>query len=192
VKTTKRKNGTETPSVFRKNGNSGTPKGEHTISVMGENRVRATRYFPTTEEKAQAIAGNKNGKGVSIEFFHQFQPPRATAQQRQHIGKGRSYLPCAAQKARAVLMAVFERHAPPAPISGALSVTLLWTWNAKKTVPKTTRPDLDNLAKFALDAMTDCGYWTDDAQVVELHTAKFLGPLPGIAVTVSQVEADQC
>jgi Holliday junction resolvase RusA-like endonuclease len=54
--------------------------------------------------------------------------------------------------------------------------------------PKITRPDLDNLAKLALDAMTKCGYWLDDSQVVRLETAKWFGDLPGIAVTVDEVQ----
>ena len=85
-------------------------------------------------------------------------------------------------------MAVMERYRPAEPMTGPLRLSLLWTFpgSAAGVVPKVTRPDLDNLAKLALDAMTRSGYWRDDAQVVEFTTAKFAGPIPGMAVTVSR------
>lgn len=36
----------------------------------------------------------------------------------------------------------------------------------------TKKPDCDNIAKAVLDALTDAGAWTDDAQVVLLNVAK--------------------
>ena len=40
-------------------------------------------------------------------------------------------------------------------------------------MPKTTRPDVDNLAKLVLDAVTDaCIAWPDDGQVAELSLVK--------------------
>lgn len=40
-------------------------------------------------------------------------------------------------------------------------------------LPKPTRPDLDNLTKLVLDAMTESGcFFADDAQVVSLATLK--------------------
>lgn len=74
---------------------------------------------------------------------------------------------------------------------GPLRVSLLWTWPGDDVAPKTTRPDLDNLAKLALDAMTAAGYWRDDSQVTELLAAKFTGPIPGLAVTVRAWQAEQ-
>ena len=39
--------------------------------------------------------------------------------------------------------------------------------------PKTTRPDVDNVAKLVLDAITDaCVAWLDDGQVAELRLVK--------------------
>ena len=121
---------------------------------------------------------------MTCEFFHEFSPPTATAQQRRHDKSGASYLPPSARRAAALLLAVFEAHAPAASLTGPLSVSLLWTFPGAEVAPKTTRPDLDNLAKLALDAATKAGYWRDDAQIVHLETAKFVGPLPGLAFRV--------
>jgi len=126
----------------------------------------------------------------TIEFFHAFTPPTATAQTRRHTSHG-TYLPPATARAKALLRAVFESYAPPMPLEGPLTVTLSWTypWPGKRRdgyAAKATRPDLDNLAKLALDAATDSGYWRDDAQVTELHTAKFYGDMPGLAVVVTE------
>lgn len=36
----------------------------------------------------------------------------------------------------------------------------------------TIRPDVDNLAKAVMDAMTHCGFWKDDSQVIRLEVIK--------------------
>lgn len=128
-----------------------------------------------------------------ITFFHAFTPPTATAQTRRHNRSGATYLPAGTRLAAATLLAIVERHAPQEPMEGPVAVTLVWTypWPGKGReghAPKATRPDLDNLAKLALDAMTAAGYWHDDAQVADLHMAKFVGDMPGLAVVVEQVK----
>jgi len=35
-----------------------------------------------------------------------------------------------------------------------------------------TKPDLDNLLKSTMDALTDLAVWHDDAQIAEVHTSK--------------------
>jgi len=78
-----------------------------------------------------------------------------------------------------------EPHRPATPAEGPVRVSLLWTWPGKVLAWKVTRPDGDNVSKMALDAMSKAGFFFDDAQVVDLHICKFLGPIPGISVTVS-------
>jgi crossover junction endodeoxyribonuclease RusA len=49
------------------------------------------------------------------------------------------------------------------------------------------RPDADKLARSTLDALTDCGVWADDAQVIDLHVLKVwaeLGEQPGAIIEV--------
>jgi Holliday junction resolvase RusA-like endonuclease len=42
----------------------------------------------------------------------------------------------------------------------------------KPSAPLYPRPDVDNLAKAVLDALTDAGAWGDDSQVVSLKITK--------------------
>ena len=51
-----------------------------------------------------------------------------------------------------------------------------------------TRPDLDNLCKMLLDAMTTCAYWHDDSQVADLRLTKRRGPITGITITIENVQ----
>lgn len=50
---------------------------------------------------------------------------------------------------------------------------------------KPTRPDIDKLARAALDAFTDAGVWADDAQVVDLAATKTYGREPGLYALIS-------
>ncbi len=124
-------------------------------------------------------------------FFHECNPPTSTAQQRQFFGKGKTALTPAAKKASATWQAIVEQHKPEKPLQGALFVRIGVTW-FKKTdkayIPRTVKPDVDNLAKLILDAMTKAGYWQDDKQVYNLNIAKFDGPIGGLAVTVRQTQ----
>jgi len=56
------------------------------------------------------------------------------------------------------------------------------------TLPKTTKPDLDNLVKGVLDSLNGLAYH-DDSQVSELHITKCHaaeGQVPGVTVTIIQ------
>lgn len=45
-----------------------------------------------------------------------------------------------------------------------------------KKIPKTTRPDVDNMAKSVVDCMTKVGLVADDAQIFRLILEKYLNP----------------
>jgi Holliday junction resolvase RusA-like endonuclease len=122
-----------------------------------------------------------------IEFFHHCLPPKATAQQRRHTRAGATYQPANVRLAAATLQAIFEQHKPEKPLAGPVEVTLRWTWPGKMLAWRTARPDLDNLAKLALDAMTAAGYWHDDSQVACLTLTKCSGPEPGIYCRVEAI-----
>lgn len=44
----------------------------------------------------------------------------------------------------------------------------------------TCKPDLDNLEKALMDAMTSAGAWIDDAQVIAVNKAKSYAPGPAL------------
>lgn len=80
----------------------------------------------------------------------------------------------------------------------AVRVRLVFAFNRPKTAPKrvtmkTTRPDVDKLARAMLDGLTEGGLIRDDAQVVELMASKcFSGqhhalPTPGCYVEVGSL-----
>lgn len=43
-----------------------------------------------------------------------------------------------------------------------------------QAMPKTTRPDVDNMAKAVIDCMTKVGLLADDAQVYQMTLSKFI------------------
>lgn len=87
------------------------------------------------------------------------------------------------------------------PLTGPLLVRVVFTLPKPASAPKTRRvwpskrPDLDKLVRGCFDAVTDCGCWVDDAQVVELVAAKAYPNdgredslnVPGVVVTIEQV-----
>lgn len=68
---------------------------------------------------------------------------------------------------------------PTEPMTGPIGIKIDYyfgrgSYPKKYTgTPKTTKPDLDNMAKALLDVMTKLHFWIDDAQVVNLQISKF-------------------
>lgn len=56
----------------------------------------------------------------------------------------------------------------------------------KASAPAYPRPDVDNLAKAVLDALTDAGAWADDSQVVTLAVRKKWSQIPHTLITISE------
>lgn len=55
---------------------------------------------------------------------------------------------------------------------------------------KDTRPDCDNSAKELIDAMTDLGFWEDDALVADLHIKKYYAEKASIYVEWEVINDD--
>jgi Holliday junction resolvase RusA-like endonuclease len=75
--------------------------------------------------------------------------------------------------AQAAQLAANSAKAPPGT---PVSVSVLFRLQRPKSAPKrvtevTTKPDVDKLARAALDALTGV-LWADDSQVVSLHAQK--------------------
>lgn len=106
-----------------------------------------------------------------MNFFIAIHPPTATAQERKVKvinGKPIFYDPPAVKSAKELLSAYLAQHRPPQPMTGGLSLRVLWLF-PRGAHPhgawRTTKPDTDNLQKMLKDCMTRVGFWEDDAQV---------------------------
>jgi Holliday junction resolvase RusA-like endonuclease len=54
-----------------------------------------------------------------------------------------------------------------------------------------SKPDVDNLEKAVLDAITQLGgFWKDDSQVASIHTRKTYGETPGCMVVIRELTED--
>lgn len=91
-----------------------------------------------------------------------------------------------------IAQAAVEQIEKIGPMEGALRVHLDFmfpaptrraegTWRVKK-------PDLDNLTKAVMDALTDAGAWQDDAQVAELNARKRYGAGSGVDIKISSLD----
>lgn len=56
----------------------------------------------------------------------------------------------------------------------------------KASAPAYPRPDVDNLAKAVLDALTDAGAWADDSQVVSLGVRKKWSQVAHTLITITE------
>ena len=106
-----------------------------------------------------------------MNFFIAIHPPTATAQERKVKvinGKPIFYDPPAVKSAKELLSAYLAQHRPPQPLTGGLSLRVLWLF-PRGAHPhgawRTTKPDTDNLQNMLKDCMTRVGFWEDDAQV---------------------------
>lgn len=64
--------------------------------------------------------------------------------------------------------------------------------DVKPTAPSwhESKPDLDNMAKAVMDAMTQLGIWRDDSQVVQLEISKVYGARPGAIVILGPAKSN--
>ncbi len=84
-----------------------------------------------------------------------------------------------------------ERARSEGPISVGMCAVFPYVKSLSKrmiaaggTIPKTTKPDCDNLIKCVLDALN--GYaWKDDSQVYRITFLKKYGPEPRTEITIN-------
>lgn len=134
-------------------------------------------------------------------FFLPMIPPTVTHQEKQiHVVKGKPvpYEPPRLAAARRKLEAHLAQYAPERPLRGAVRLLVKWcfptTVKRKDGQWKTTKPDTDNLQKLLKDCMTKVGFWKDDAQVASEIVEKFWAAVPGIYISVMELEEqdDDC
>lgn len=131
-----------------------------------------------------------------MEFFIAIDPPTSTAQMKQvRVVKGKPvfYDPPAVKAARNMLSAHLAHHRPDKPMTGPVSLRVLWLFPKGKSHKngewRITKPDTDNLQKLLKDCMTRCGFWKDDAQVVSEAVEKRWADDPcGLYIEVNELE----
>ena len=104
-------------------------------------------------------------------------------------GHARVYNPDTADGWKAAVTSAGASKRPEHPYDGAMSVRLIFYMprpqrlsrkcDPNGALPCTAKPDVDNLAKSTLDAMTEAGWWADDALVAELHVVKLYAAKEG-------------
>jgi Holliday junction resolvase RusA-like endonuclease len=90
-------------------------------------------------------------------------------------------------------------HKPAAPIEGPIRVDvdfffarpqrLLRRRDPEEPIPHDSKPDRDNLDKAVLDALTQLGFWRDDAQVCAGEVRKFYVSKTGSPHAKIRIEA---
>lgn len=134
---------------------------------------------------------------MEIQFFVCMNPPTATAQQHRAVatsgGKTRFFDPPALKAAREKLTSYLGLHVPLHPLEGPVRLVVKWCFPRKgrhrNGEYKTSRPDTDNLQKLLKDVMTSLGYWKDDAQVASEIVEKFWADVPGLLISVREMDA---
>ena len=77
-------------------------------------------------------------------------------------------------------------------LDGAVRFSAIFNYSVKDKkkwgLPKTSRPDSDNIVKLLLDVCSDLNMWDDDAQVACLEVRKFYAENPSICIEVMPYE----
>lgn len=112
-------------------------------------------------------------KTVTIYGEPKAQPrPRATARG----GFARVYNPTSADHWKDAI--VYHAKDQGEPFLGPVSLEIRFDMPRPKHLrgteqrPHTVKPDIDNLVKAVMDALTKAGWWIDDSKVWELKTSK--------------------
>lgn len=94
--------------------------------------------------------------------------------------------------ARTEFIYKLKPNAPKNPSEGPIVLYVWFIFDTKNKKLwgqyKTTRPDLDNYVKELKDAMTACGFWLDDSQVVDLRIVKTYAEKAAICINVKDAE----
>ena len=116
-----------------------------------------------------------------IQFFV---PMRPKGKARARVTKWGAYTPKTTVAAEQEFIGTARDFKPVKRIDGPVSVTLGFYMpcqahmskknkQAIQFKPHTVKPDIDNLVKLALDALTKAEFWKDDSQVVILKAVKY-------------------
>lgn len=131
---------------------------------------------------------------MRTDFFMPMIPPTITHQEKKvHVVNGKPifYEGQELKAARSKLEAHLAKHKPDKKYTGGIELLVKWCFPRGKHKDgeyRITKPDTDNLQKMLKDCMTRVGFWEDDAQVCLEITEKFWADIPGIYISIRNVE----
>lgn len=109
-------------------------------------------------------------------------PMRPKPKGRPRFGRGRTYTPKATAAFEGELALRAGAELGGRTLLGPLELHLTFVFRRTRVAPKgkgraprTCAPDLDNLAKAVMDALTGAQAWEDDRQVTRISAAKWWG-----------------
>lgn len=133
-------------------------------------------------------------------YLHFDTMPKSTAQMKGvyvRNGKPHFYDKSSVEIARNQFYSALKPYAPKKPSGAPIRLIIWFAFDVKDKKkwgkPKTSRPDTDNYLKLFKDVMTLCGFWIDDAQVVDERVYKTYSEKATIMVRweeISEVDAD--
>ena len=119
----------------------------------------------------------------------------------------RTFTPEKTETAERNLIALAAPHAPAEPMRGPITFIAEFKFPIPKGWPRwkrevarsrgiglgsyhhVSRPDLDNLLKLVLDALTSTGrWWLDDSQIVSVWATKRYSESPGTRVEIAELD----
>lgn len=132
--------------------------------------IRCVPPSTTAQMKRVRIARGKGGKPVPV-FFH-------SAKMRRE---------------EATWASLLRPHVPPAPMTGAMALTVRMVWPHLKSVrktdvhrllPKTSKPDCSNVSKHLEDLLVKLRFIDNDAHVARHVIEKFHGPEAAVGIRI--------
>ena len=107
----------------------------------------------------------------------------------RHTSHG-TYIPSNLRRTMDMYMAALDPYGGQV-LTGPLELRIVFVYAVKDKKkwlkPKTSVPDIDNIAKPFIDCMTKTGFWKDDSQIVKLKLEKWYGMIPMVDVELKEV-----
>jgi len=115
-------------------------------------------------------------------------------------GKARVYDAGSAENWKGCIALAANPHLPASPITGPVAVCIHYQMPRPKNLmrkrdpegqfPHTKKPDLDNMNKAVLDALTQSGMWHDDSQVCSQRSTKMYTSKTGQPGALIVIDSD--
>lgn len=117
---------------------------------------------------------------------------RPAPQQRPRYVKDKGILYSPKSDFYRAVVAYGRRYAPLVPIDKAVKLTVKFCYKAPQckehAIYNTSRPDLDNLEKTVMDALTEAKIWRDDSLVVVKLSGKVYRLSEGVEIMVETLK----